>query len=233
MTSGSGCERVRERAEELALGHIVDPERAELLAHVDGCPDCRRDIEDLSALTDELLSLAPQLEPPDGFEGRVLTRMSGPSVAAAPRRRVGLVAASVAALAVAASAVGGYAVGHSNSDSATGTAVVVTTAPATATPVQREGDIVRADGSKSGHVLLSAEPRPYVIVTIDQPRPFTGRVMCELISSTGSARTVGSWSYEEIEQGAWATGIDPWLLTAVRMNVRDAGGNLVATAVLA
>jgi hypothetical protein len=39
------------------------------------CPDCRRELERLSSLTDELIALAPQREPSPGFENRVLDRL--------------------------------------------------------------------------------------------------------------------------------------------------------------
>jgi hypothetical protein len=61
---------------QLALGIADGEERALALEHVAGCPDCRRELEELSSLTDELIALAPQHEPPPGFENGVLDRLA-------------------------------------------------------------------------------------------------------------------------------------------------------------
>ena len=63
---GSGgpvtCEQFRDVAEDLALGAIDDPERAELFAHAAGCPACQARLDELALLTDRLLLAAPELE---------------------------------------------------------------------------------------------------------------------------------------------------------------------------
>jgi hypothetical protein len=70
------CARIREALPQLALGIADGEERALALEHVAGCPDCRRELEELSSLTDELIALAPQHEPPPGFENGVLDRLA-------------------------------------------------------------------------------------------------------------------------------------------------------------
>jgi hypothetical protein len=69
--SAGGCERLSELAPELALGIADGEERAWALDHLAGCPDCRARVERLAALADELLAVAPAVEPPGGFEARV------------------------------------------------------------------------------------------------------------------------------------------------------------------
>jgi hypothetical protein len=69
---------------ELALGIADGEERAHTLEHLAGCPDCRRELEELSSTADELLALIPEREPPAGFEDRVLRRLN--AVKAPPRR---------------------------------------------------------------------------------------------------------------------------------------------------
>ena len=76
------CERVQELAPELALGIADGEERAEALRHLADCADCRRLLERLSEVSDELLTLAPVQEPPPRFEAGVLDRLE-----VAPRRR--------------------------------------------------------------------------------------------------------------------------------------------------
>jgi hypothetical protein len=69
------CEETRQLAAELALGIADGKERARALRHLAGCPECRRELAELSEVADELLLLAPEHEPPVGFESRVLARV--------------------------------------------------------------------------------------------------------------------------------------------------------------
>jgi hypothetical protein len=101
------CEHTRHLAAELAVGIADGAERARALRHLAGCAECRRAVEELSEVADELLMLAPEREPRMGFESRVLARLQPPPSTAprrAPRWRRALVvlapAAAAAALAV-------------------------------------------------------------------------------------------------------------------------------------
>jgi predicted anti-sigma-YlaC factor YlaD len=77
------CDEMRDVTTELALGIASGDERARVLDHVAGCPACRRDLERLAAIADDMLVLAPEGEPPPGFEARVLRAMT----ARPPKRR--------------------------------------------------------------------------------------------------------------------------------------------------
>jgi hypothetical protein len=66
------CEDTRDLAAEIALGIADGEERAEALRHLSACAECRRVVEELSLVADELLVLAPVQEPPAGFESRVV-----------------------------------------------------------------------------------------------------------------------------------------------------------------
>jgi hypothetical protein len=70
-----GCSQVRDLAPELALGVLGGADRAEVLLHVDRCPICRAHINELSETADALALLAPEAEPPAGFEKRLLHSM--------------------------------------------------------------------------------------------------------------------------------------------------------------
>jgi Putative zinc-finger len=72
------CDEVRELAPELALGTIEGAERAEALRHLATCAECRRIVDQLSAVADELLAIAPVKEPPPGFESRVIEALQPP-----------------------------------------------------------------------------------------------------------------------------------------------------------
>jgi hypothetical protein len=91
------CEELREQAPELALGIVEGEERGRALEHLADCPDCRRRVEELSEVADELLLLAPHKEVPVGFESRVLSRVLPSPPPRRRRRRLALVLAPAAA----------------------------------------------------------------------------------------------------------------------------------------
>jgi len=103
------CEELRDLAPEIALGTAEGEERAEALRHLATCAECRRLVDQLSEVADELLMLAPVEDPPVGFESRVVEALGlqrrpprrlarrillrlGPPVAAAAICAVALVA---------------------------------------------------------------------------------------------------------------------------------------------
>lgn len=102
-----GCDEFRELAPDLALGLLAGDERAAAINHVVGCASCRRHLNALVQVADELLLLAPSVEPDIGFESRVMARlategafapatsMAGPSAAVAAPAPEGVPAAPV------------------------------------------------------------------------------------------------------------------------------------------
>lgn len=88
---------------EVALGIADGAERARVLEHVSECADCRLELERQSAIADELLLLAPEQEPPPGFELGVLRAIEPP--APSPRSFRALFRRSLPALAAATAAV--------------------------------------------------------------------------------------------------------------------------------
>src|SRR5215211_586661 len=96
------CEETRALAAELALGIVEGEERGRALEHLAECPDCRRRVEELAKVADEVLLLAPHAEVPVGFEERALAQLRPvhPS-----RRRNRFLRALVPAAAAAAAAI--------------------------------------------------------------------------------------------------------------------------------
>jgi putative zinc finger protein len=80
------CDDVRELAPELALGIVDGEERADALRHLTGCADCRRAVEELSEVADDLLMVAPLQEPSAGFESRVVAAMGLAEGSPRPKR---------------------------------------------------------------------------------------------------------------------------------------------------
>ncbi|HEX4538956.1 MAG TPA: hypothetical protein VH112_01835, partial [Acidimicrobiales bacterium] len=64
-------------AAEVALGILSGPERADALGHLEHCVGCRVRVEGLAQTGDSLLLLAPEVDPPMGFESRVAARVNG------------------------------------------------------------------------------------------------------------------------------------------------------------
>ncbi len=98
----------RESLGAYALGHLSDDERAGLEAHLEGCPDCRAELESLSSVA-RLLPLAdpdqlgttPSL--PRGLGDRVMASIAGERRRSKRRRfRFGLAFGGVTAAAAAA-----------------------------------------------------------------------------------------------------------------------------------
>jgi hypothetical protein len=67
-----GCGEFADVAAELALGVLTGRERAQALMHLDQCDACRESVRKLTMTGEELLGLLPAIEPPPGFETRVM-----------------------------------------------------------------------------------------------------------------------------------------------------------------
>ena len=70
-----GCAEFADAAAELALGVLTGRERARALAHLDRCEACRENVRQLAVTGEELVGLLPAIEPPAGFETRVMERL--------------------------------------------------------------------------------------------------------------------------------------------------------------
>ncbi|GGX46985.1 hypothetical protein GCM10010321_74550 [Streptomyces chartreusis] len=217
--SGMECERLRELDAELALGVLPARERAEAVAHLDRCPDCREHIERLTTVGDGLLALLPGAEPPVGFESRVV-RALGAAPARKPRRhRLRLAAAAVAT--ALACGFGGWAVG---------TAVEAAPPP----PAQRTHDGLReaslvSEGREVGRIYAHSGDEGWVYMSVDLDGAGRGPVRCVLVHADGSTASAGSFPLKD-GYGYWATptGTDPASLTGARLVAAD--GSVLATA---
>ncbi|MER8047082.1 hypothetical protein [Streptomyces sp. NPDC094032] len=232
--SGVECERLRELGAELALGVLPALERAEAVAHLDRCPECREYVEQLTAVGDGLLGLLPEAEPPVGFESRVVATLapaqaptSAPTQARAPRRyrlrRLRLAAAAVAA--ALACGFGGWAVG-----------TVVESAPAVSTHPGHPGLFEAALMSPAGHEVgqvfahsgRTGQPG-WVSMSVDLEGGGHGPVRCVLVAADGSSTELGSFALKD-GYGYWAAPaqLGPAAPTGVRLLGTD--GTVLATA---
>lgn len=76
MVDPTRCGDIADALAEVATGAASGPDRARVLAHLADCPDCRRELEELTRVADEVLLVAPEHDPPAGFEGAVLARIA-------------------------------------------------------------------------------------------------------------------------------------------------------------
>lgn len=79
------CEKTLALGAELALGSANGAERSAALSHLDLCDSCRSEVAALAAAADQLWQLAPECEPPVGFEVRLAERL-GAKFHPRPRR---------------------------------------------------------------------------------------------------------------------------------------------------
>jgi Putative zinc-finger len=78
------CSQLRDMAPEVALGLVTGEERAVALAHLEGCAACRAEVASLAGVADELLLIGPEAPPPEGFDRRVLARLTEVRAAESP-----------------------------------------------------------------------------------------------------------------------------------------------------
>lgn len=108
MSAGRvGCDEMEALAPELALGTLTGAERADAVGHLESCVDCQLRVSELARVVDSLLLLAPEEDPSDELEQRVLAPTDRERTERSrrrhriPRRRAVLAGCLAAAAAVA------------------------------------------------------------------------------------------------------------------------------------
>jgi hypothetical protein len=211
------CPRVRELAPELALGAISGTERAYALDHLASCVECRLFVDELSEAADALLLLAPEAEPPVGFESLMLDRI-GPS----PRRRARRWIAAAAAAAVLASAGvwGGMQFAHRRDRL---TREYVATLRILGGTSLRAAHLTAADGTVAGQALVYEGRPSWVFVALEHASG-TGRypILAEL--EDGTTVPVGAVRIDD-GSGSWGGTItlDVDRIRAVSISDGDGG----------
>jgi hypothetical protein len=215
-----GCVEHEEELSELALGVLTGRDRTRVLAHVESCPRCAEELEQLSRAADAMVQVAPDVEPPMGFEVRLFERMGVTDVRRRhrlrpPRWAVGALsaAASVAALAV------GLSLSLSSSPPPTQFA-----APRVAVASLLEhGEVV-------GRVVTHAGAHPWMsMMLIDSSAH--GTVNCVVVTSDGVSHHVGTFVAEK-GYGAWVAPLDVHPHDIRSAEVVSPSGTVIATATL-
>jgi hypothetical protein len=184
---------------DLAVGVLDGRERAVVLEHVADCASCTAELEQLTAVVDSLVHVAPEAEPPIGFETRVLNRLQvSPSIPTIHRGwRRSLLASAAAAVIVLAFGIGWVV------HSATGSRVV--NAIGSPKGYVAEANLVTAAGQSNGSVSVYpgwAGSPSWLFMTVSSPS-WTGSVRCAITSTDGTTHTIGSFPTVAGHQASW------------------------------
>lgn len=216
-------EETRGLAAELAMDVAAGEERGRALAHLEACRECRSLLAGLADAKDEVLLLAPEREPPAGFESRTLARLAR---SARPPRRVRwrrILSLSVAAAIAGAVVGGGWAWLATRSDRQA--AALLRTALDRADGTYLGVEVLRRpDGTRAGHVAVYLGRPSWIFAVIDPEGP-EGTFDVEILDRSGVRHPVGSLSIDG--RGAGLTlpgGLDR--VAAVVLIPRDGGAPL-------
>ncbi len=219
------CELMQDELAELALGTLDGRSRSEVLGHVGSCPRCRATLEHLSGVTDSLLQLAPEVEPPLGFELRLVEKLRAadaekPQAAERSRqrwlRRASPLAAAAAVLLLLGIGLGSLLTSRGDNNQVHSASTGLTTAALT------------AHGHVLGEVMTSPGNPAWMFMTINEGA-WSGKVTCQITLTVGTVKTVGVFTLSD-GYGAWGAP-----LTSPARDVRSArlvaaDGTVVASA---
>lgn len=232
--NGMSCAEFSDVAAELALGVLTGRERADALAHLDHCDACREHVSQLTMTGEELLGLLPSMEPPPGFETRVMARLGmTPAVTPAPfgkkahkPAKLGLhsrrlLAAAAAVVALAGSALGGWGL-HAATSPASAHASELSSATLLTASHENVGEIYVYNGTQRRWMYMS--------VDMDKDAAHrTGTVICQMQEANGQVMNVGTFNladgYGSWGSPAWTGGEAP---VSARLLATD--GTVLATA---
>jgi hypothetical protein len=214
-----GCEGYSEDLAELALGVLTGRDRARVLSHVESCPRCAEELEQLARVADTIVQVAPESEPPLGFEVRLFERMGVADVRRRRFRRSHWIPVSVAAAAAALAL--GLGLGLSSSPAPS----------ATAQGHHRSvsGDLVE-NGRLVGHVAAFGGSKPWMSMTLADSSA-RGTVNCVVVTDQGVTDRVGTFVARQ-GYGAWSAPLSVNPADLRTAEVVSPSGTVIATAAL-
>lgn len=164
------CTALEAVAPELALGIADGAERAAAISHLAQCPGCRQLVEGLGRVADDLLLLAPEVEPPLGFEARVHDRIVAAGSSGRTRKGPRFRVAAAALALVAAAAAGGLAVGRMTASE----------------PVNVSTGVSTSGGGTCRVVAVAGHPTE-LVVRLDEPGETRGDYRVDAVPARGGA----------------------------------------------
>lgn len=212
-----GCAAARERAPELALGTLTGAERAEVLLHVNGCARCRSIVDEFTEIADVLPLLAPEVEPPAGFERHVLAVMRGDRRRTV-RRWVSALAATAAAATIVSVAL--VQIVDASRD----------TSPTVAAPALRTVAMIGGGGLSVGRVTLSSGDPASIVVSVDYAVP-DGTYSVELRRHGVDGKPLGTIAIVS-GRGEWMGSAALRTRASTALAMVDSTGNVVCRAAI-
>jgi hypothetical protein len=217
-------ERFVEELPDLAAGVVGGRERVALLSHVNGCLSCTNELDQLMAAADSLVHLAPEVDPPVGFESRVMERIQArvPDPQRQDRRhRRSLALAAVAAAAIVAFGIGWAA--HPIGKPPVGHAII---GPGAYSNLA-EASLV-SGGRSLGMVTVYADDDGWLLMTVESST-WSGPVRCRVIADNGEAQILGSFHLVS-GKGAWLAPLPKGVDQVRTAELVGIGGRVLAAA---
>jgi RNA polymerase sigma factor (sigma-70 family) len=228
-----GCARYTDDLAELALGVLTGRDRARALAHVDECPRCAEELEQMSRVADTVLQVAPEVEPPLGFESRLFERMGVTDASRPAQRRLRALPPLrsirprhwVPAAVAAAAAFAALGLGLSTASAPPGIQANATQGSKTVL----SGTFVEG-GETVGHVVAVGGSRPWMSMMLEDSTA-QGVVHCVVVTRDGVTHEVGSFVARE-GYGAWVAPLqlDPKDVRTAELVTSE--GTVIASATL-
>lgn len=213
------CRALGDDLASLALGALTGLDRARVLAHLETCPHCTAEVEELSGAADALTALIPEAPPPPGFADRTmdLIRAEGPvSRPPVSRRMVSRRVAAMAAVLILVAL--GVGVG----------AVVASPGTKAPTAAVRTTSLHSTVGTKGTVLLVSKGGYGWLVVDL-RDSPASGVVTCSISLADGTREDLGAFALTD-GRGSWSVPL-PVPASSVRaVSVVDGAGAMVASA---
>jgi hypothetical protein len=207
----SDCEKYRDMVADLALDIVTEPERSMVLAHTRRCPSCRAELIKQEEVISSLMTLPPAIEPPVGFESKVLSGVRQHKQSAFRSRRFIVTAAAAAAVFLLFAGFIGGALSHGSNTSV------------------REAAL-RANGNDVGDVYVHGGADAWVFMDISSPS-LNGKVNCVLLGDSGERWNVGSFDVVG-GRGYWATKLPSGISSVREAELSTDTGSVFARAIL-
>jgi len=216
------CQKFSDDLAELALGILTGRERALTLAHVESCPRCADELEHLARAADAIVAVAPETEPPVGFEVRLFSRMGVAPVAPVTPIRLHTARTRatrwVMAAAAAVTALGvGLGLGLSGSGGGSAALAVA------------QADLVE-HGKSVGHVFIYGGSKPWMFMNLADSTA-RGTVICKVVMTDGETHTVGTFNAAH-GYGSWGAPLHVPPTGVRSAEVVSPSGTVIATAPL-
>ena len=201
---------------EFALGILDGRSRANLLEHVESCPECAQTVQELTAASDSLLQIPVGAEPPLGFESDIIDRIRAAQSMPTRGRRFGVAPLLAAAAVVLVSFGLGGLLDHAVAKSPTNVSAVG----------KMEQRSLTFNGRTVGHVYAYSGTPSWMFVTVNEPGA-PSEVRCTVVTKSGARHFIGNFALAS-GHGSWGASIPVSFSSVRNVQLTSASGALVA-----